>query len=266
MKIEDKKALNKSASRGNFSENPEETDETPEEAEAPEDENGTHPMLAFRWDIIQPPNRGGNSIKERQNETWSGPQLYAGTENDCQKPETARAEGMGYEATQNEGDKTSFFGPLFDWEEIASCRKDWIGPRIPTVPESPQGVNIDENIRLANQKGLINFGWFYNKVRNHGDWDFKQLDSKPNIQSKYEDFGNFHYGAVASALGLPPEIILRGGGFAANRADTTPAIYKDSIKGRFWGEAPYGDDLKDRRMIIEGIKYYYRKFGNSKEP
>lgn len=32
--------------------------------------------------------------------------------------------------------------------------------------------------------------WFYSQVKNRGPWDFKQRGPQ------YENFGNFHYGAV----------------------------------------------------------------------
>jgi len=46
------------------------------------------------------------------------------------------------------------------------------------------------------------------RVRLGGPWDFKQQGGQ------YEDFGNYHYGAVGAALGLP-ELVLRraGAGF-----------------------------------------------------
>lgn len=37
----------------------------------------------------------------------------------------------------------------------------------------------------------MTYVWFYQMVRNHGPWDFKQG------RAQYANFGNFHFGAVA---------------------------------------------------------------------
>ncbi len=50
--------------------------------------------------------------------------------------------------------------------------------------------------------------WFYQMVRNHGPWDYKQG------RAEYANFGNFHYGAVGAAAGIPEGILLRGAGTA----------------------------------------------------
>jgi RHS repeat-associated protein len=67
----------------------------------------------------------------------------------------------------------------------------------------PPGINVDLNMMQA--KGMGIFSW-YSFVKNEGPWDFKQWDKK------YEDFGNFNFGATGTALGIPPEILLRGAG------------------------------------------------------
>lgn len=62
------------------------------------------------------------------------------------------------------------------------------GPILPW--NVPPGVNIEDNIRQA-KKFLIQD--FYDYVRNHGPWDYKQLDKL------LQEYGNFHYGVVGKA-------------------------------------------------------------------
>ena len=83
------------------------------------------------------------------------------------------------------------------------------------IPPAPPGVDIDKNILLANvvPKVLgwrllpLSAQWLYNQVENKGPWDYKQ------IERKYEDFGNFHFGATASSFGLPSSVAKRGAGW-----------------------------------------------------
>lgn len=52
--------------------------------------------------------------------------------------------------------------------------------------------------------------WFKNKVQNGGEWDYKQLDKQDAMRegrdNKFEAFGNWNYGAVGTALGIPKPI------------------------------------------------------------
>jgi len=54
--------------------------------------------------------------------------------------------------------------------------------------------------------------WFYQKVRNHRPWDYKQQDRK------LADFGNFNYGAAGFAAGILEKTLYMGVGFAQSRA------------------------------------------------
>ena len=54
----------------------------------------------------------------------------------------------------------------------------------------------------------MTYVWFYQMVRNHGPWDFKQG------RAQYANFGNFHFGAVGAAAGIPDGVLLRGAGAA----------------------------------------------------
>jgi hypothetical protein len=86
--------------------------------------------------------------------------------------------------------------------------------------------------------------WFYNQVRNHGPWDYKQRGEQ------YQDFGNFNYGATGTAAGYPPFILKRFAGWAQIEAGNP-----DPSFGRPWGSAPYGDDPNDQAQIDKGIDY-----------
>jgi uncharacterized protein RhaS with RHS repeats len=117
------------------------------------------------------------------------------------------------------------------------------------VPESPPGVDIDYNIAKAKIIGSGGILWFYNSVKTGGDWDYKQLDIK------YEDFGNFNYGATGAALGFSEQTLLRGAGWAHQRANNP-----DELNIKWMGAAPYGDDPKDQAQIKAGINYYINCF------
>ncbi|MGZ3912013.1 MAG: polymorphic toxin type 44 domain-containing protein, partial [Flavisolibacter sp.] len=86
--------------------------------------------------------------------------------------------------------------------------------------------------------------WFYNQVQNKGPWDYKQQGRK------YEDFGNFNFGATGSAFGIPQNILQRGAGWANQKADPTRKNLGDP-----WGGYPYGDDPNDQDQIEKGSNY-----------
>ncbi|MEP9089402.1 hypothetical protein [Enterobacter cloacae] len=61
---------------------------------------------------------------------------------------------------------------------------------------SPPGVDVVSHMVIARFHGgasLMTYVWFYQMVRNHGPWDFKQG------RAQYANFGNFHFGAVGAA-------------------------------------------------------------------
>jgi len=125
------------------------------------------------------------------------------------------------------------------------------------VPEIPPGVDIDKNIFEAEvaRFHMRSSEWFYDKVRNGGPWDYKQLDPK------YEEFGNFNYGATGTAFGFSEEILLRMAGWAQVQAGTTRSSWGQSptlIDAYFGtgGVAPFGDDPNDQSWIQKGIQYY----------
>lgn len=53
----------------------------------------------------------------------------------------------------------------------------------------------------SNMAGPVTYAWFYERVKYGGVWDYK-------TQSwSLENFGNFHYGAVGTAAGIPDSIL-----------------------------------------------------------
>jgi hypothetical protein len=110
------------------------------------------------------------------------------------------------------------------------------------IPPAPPGANIDKNIQQADK--AWNPFWFYNQVRNKGPWDYKQLGPK------YEDFGNFNFGATGSAFGFPDSVLYRGAGMANQMADPTRTGLGSPLGGY-----PYGDDPSDQNQVNKGINY-----------
>lgn len=123
---------------------------------------------------------------------------------------------------------------------------------IPLYP--PKGLEIlREHIRLARARrevqGMatpLTYLWFYQRVRNSGEWDYKQKNRL------WADFGNFHYGAIGYAAGIPEKILHMAGGAAQEVAGTS-----DTEKwGHFYSNRPpFGDDPVDQFWIRQGIDY-----------
>lgn len=94
--------------------------------------------------------------------------------------------------------------------------------------------------------------WFYKQVQNKGPWDYKQLDRK------YEDFGNFHYGAAGASVGFSRNTLERMAGWAQGVADTgstDPSFGESGFLIFFGGRRPYGDDPRDNQQIRRGFAF-----------
>jgi len=116
----------------------------------------------------------------------------------------------------------------------------------------PANVNIElDMIEAAQHKGdLI---WFKNKVQNGGDWDFKNYET-----GQYEEFGNFHYGVVGRALGLPEVVLLWAAGNNQMTTNLKMLIHGDLNLQPSSGNIflpPFGDDPKDQYWIDQGYNY-----------
>ena len=99
------------------------------------------------------------------------------------------------------------------------------------------------------------YAWFYQKVRNKGDWDFKN-----NVYLRYKKEGiivcgkhysnampgNFHFGFVGAAAGIPRSVLHLAAGKAQERAGTS--------KDEFWCTS--GDDPEDYEFIRLGIQLF----------
>lgn len=123
---------------------------------------------------------------------------------------------------------------------------------------SPPGIGpisgrqiLQNNMREARSHGYgrnsalpQTYYWFYQKVRGHGPWDYKQFNPY------WATFGNFNFGAAGTAAGIPADILLMGAGWAQSRAGTSKPEW-----GHWFGDAPYGDDPHDQQAIREGIEY-----------
>lgn len=133
-------------------------------------------------------------------------------------------------------------------------RNDPLSTKI-QVPDAPPGVHIDANIKKARES--FNPFWFIEMVMEGGPWDYKRIDPK------YENFGNFNYGATAMAFGFQEKWALQAAGIVhvlTNKAknDWRDEKYVQSILdfGVSFQGPPYGDDPNDQRMIKAGFRYY----------
>jgi hypothetical protein len=116
------------------------------------------------------------------------------------------------------------------------------------APTSPSSVSMDDNIRLSQQHGFPqDLNWFRDQVKNKGPWDFKQQGAQ------YQDYGNYHYGVMAAAMGIPETVALRAAGYAQTEAGTNDSTWggPTDLNG-----GPYGDDPQDQAQIKAGYGYY----------
>lgn len=77
-----------------------------------------------------------------------------------------------------------------------------------------------------------------------GEWDYKRLNRR------YENAGNFNYGATGVALGMSEEELLRAAGYVQEHHGA-----KDPNFGHWNDGPPYGDDPWDQEMIKRGIRW-----------
>lgn len=108
--------------------------------------------------------------------------------------------------------------------------------------------------KTTAKDGLISSGFqFYEKVRNKGEWDYKQ---KSEYQDTFlfrgapvqaQDLGNLNFGYTGKALGLPDDVLLTGAGIAQIKAGNSTFSFV---------MASHGDDLRDQMFIQYGIWLY----------
>jgi hypothetical protein len=108
---------------------------------------------------------------------------------------------------------------------------------------------------------------FYNRVKGGGPWDYKLLDAEGlrlTGRSKYEEFGNFNFGATGAAERIPTGALLRGAGLVQQQ-DPNPDVRAlgQGVAVNSWSEIfsnkgtyPYGDQPSDSAAIQRGVDYY----------
>ncbi|CAM4335950.1 MULTISPECIES: polymorphic toxin type 44 domain-containing protein [Lelliottia] len=121
---------------------------------------------------------------------------------------------------------------------------------LPYMP-SPGTWLLCSNMREARSHGQSRnmalpptYYWFYQMVRNHGPWDYKQQSHT------LQNFGNFNFGAAGFSAGIPANTLLIGAGWAQSHAKTSRPNW-----GAWYGRPPYGDDPHDQFWIKQGIDY-----------
>ncbi|MCD9032614.1 hypothetical protein LDO32_12845 [Luteimonas sp. Y-2-2-4F] len=119
------------------------------------------------------------------------------------------------------------------------------------VPEAPKGVDMEANVQEAHDHSGWTPGnaqWFYDQIKAGGEWDYKTAGAQ------YEDFGNFHFGLAAAAMGIPENIALRGAGYY--QENVTENSQDDWGSWHDLNGGPYGDDPNDQANIRAGYDFY----------
>jgi RHS repeat-associated protein len=157
-------------------------------------------------------------------------------------------------------------------------------PKLPA--DVPSGNPLDKNVDLAKFVKMLadggplplippvpdfvakagRIGFFAYMVRPGGEWDYKKGGN-----DKYEDFGNFNFGAVGAALGIDKATLLKGAGWAQTYLSQNPGDGNsmDFVKGLIEvltgigaSQPPYGDQKTDQAWIKKGMRYYEAKYVN----
>jgi len=160
---------------------------------------------------------------------------------------------------------------------IVFVPSDWqgappLGDTIVPCPGRPSGVSLQANMAKAEsiakqptqQYPMSSFGntagkyiWFHDQVKTGGPWDYKNQPTR-GAHPEYEDFGNFHYGATGSALGLDPLTLQNEAGIAQQNDPVTKGAGRGKPGSRLNpgnGIPPFGDEPKDNEWIKMGIEY-----------
>lgn len=113
----------------------------------------------------------------------------------------------------------------------------------------------------ASDSAILNPFTFREKVRNKGDWDYKNQKGTIYESGKYNNYffngeiitgdapGNINYGYVGkTAFWASEKLLFKQAGKAQKAAGTSLPE---------WDKAPYyGDDPNDHNMIKKGIRLY----------
>lgn len=162
----------------------------------------------------------------------------------------------------------------------------------PPTPISPPGVDIVANIKIARaqrlalelsslkddllstiSKTVALLLWFQNMVQTNGPWDFKNQNKTALKDGKnvYEDFGNFHYGAVGAAIGIGRDFLIRQAGYNQQQSPdpNNRAVGSGEmgiLHNGFGGVTPYGDALDDMANIVDGFEFYQLLIQGCEDP
>jgi hypothetical protein len=103
--------------------------------------------------------------------------------------------------------------------------------------------------------------WFSSKVASGMVWDYKQYDHQGYSigQSKFEDFGNFNYGAVGAAAGYSLSVLQHMAGYVQQHDNEGTKTNEVFARLGIGGTYPYGDQLKDAVQIDRGFNYFHCK-------
>ena len=125
----------------------------------------------------------------------------------------------------------------------------------------PPGASIAENVSIAlnhqhSHTPEETAQWFYDTVRNNSpdnfhisqdqSWDYKQLGDI------YADFGNFNFGVVGRALGIPDVVLLYGAGWAQGMSNNL--TFSQSLVRALTDLENRGDNPGDQEQIMAGIE------------
>jgi hypothetical protein len=132
-------------------------------------------------------------------------------------------------------------------------------PHTGKTPQMLPGVDLAANVKEAQiHAGMPNpLTWFKNQVTDGGPWDYKKYGRE------YEDFGNWHYGIVGKAMGIPDIVLLNEAGInSVEKFGTVPGWGYPGPRIVPWlGKPPYGDDPRDQSWITSGMNYYRQHYG-----
>lgn len=117
-------------------------------------------------------------------------------------------------------------------------------------------INIAKDIP-ANNAIWINTGWLnssalnqLNKLAGHGGvWDYNTTRGP-----QFDAFGNFNFGAVAAAMGIPYYVAQNAAGWIDGSGQSAGILF---LK---W---PYGDDTYGANLIRQGYSYVLISCNNS---
>ena len=123
----------------------------------------------------------------------------------------------------------------------------------------PPGVSVADNVSRAQEfqdahTPAETLQWFYETVRNNKDQHLPTADSMDYKQfdPAYAPFGNFNYGVVGKALGLPDWVLQYGAGYAQGRADGLN--FEDAVVRSIADTKNFGDNPEDQVQIRDGIR------------